>query len=477
MHEFDVKNFINGSSVDSSSHFELCEPSTGQVYLNSVDASAQDVDAAVAAATVAAQSWRKVAVHDRAIALRRLSVLIMDNQQELGRLESQQTGKPLTQGLKDAELAARYFDFYASAVESLHGTTVPLSDNHHVFTTWEPHGVTAHIIPWNYPLQILARSVAPALAMGNCCVLKPAEQTPLTAIRLAQLALEAGIPSGAFNVVVGLGETTGASLANHPGIGHISFTGSVEVGRIIATSAAQNLIPVTLELGGKSPNIVFADANLERAVPALVNAILQNAGQTCSAGSRLIVHASIRDELVAKLVEKFEAITVGPALSDRGMGPLISQEQLDRVMSFMEVAKDEAKILTGGERLVGAEYGEGYFVQPTIIDNVEPDSRLGQEEIFGPVLVVHTFETMEEAIAIANGTEYGLVAGVWTQDISVAHRMVKEVVSGQVFVNTYGASGGVELPFGGFKKSGFGREKGFEGLKGFAAVKTAVVAL
>ncbi|MEI6405870.1 MAG: aldehyde dehydrogenase family protein, partial [Actinomycetes bacterium] len=292
MHEFDVKNFINGSSVDSSSHFELCEPSTGQVYLNSVDASAQDVDAAVAAATVAAQSWRKVAVHDRAIALRRLSVLIMDNQQELGRLESQQTGKPLTQGLKDAELAARYFDFYASAVESLHGTTVPLSDNHHVFTTWEPHGVTAHIIPWNYPLQILARSVAPALAMGNCCVLKPAEQTPLTAIRLAQLALEAGIPSGAFNVVVGLGETTGASLANHPGIGHISFTGSVEVGRIIATSAAQNLIPVTLELGGKSPNIVFADANLERAVPALVNAILQNAGQTCSAGSRLIVHAS-----------------------------------------------------------------------------------------------------------------------------------------------------------------------------------------
>ena len=477
MHEFDVKNFINGSSVDSSSHFELCEPSTGQVYLNSVDASAQDVDAAVAAATVAAQSWRKVAVHDRAIALRRLSVLIMDNQQELGRLESQQTGKPLTQGLKDAELAARYFDFYASAVESLHGTTVPLSDNHHVFTTWEPHGVTAHIIPWNYPLQILARSVAPALAMGNCCVLKPAEQTPLTAIRLAQLALEAGIPSGAFNVVVGLGETTGASLANHPGIEHISFTGSVEVGRIIATSAAQNLIPVTLELGGKSPNIVFADANLERAVPALVNAILQNAGQTCSAGSRLIVHASIRDELVAKLVEKFEAITVGPALSDRGMGPLISQEQLDRVMSFMEVAKDEAKILTGGERLVGAEYGEGYFVQPTIIDNVEPDSRLGQEEIFGPVLVVHTFETMEEAIAIANGTEYGLVAGVWTQDISVAHRMVKEVVSGQVFVNTYGASGGVELPFGGFKKSGFGREKGFEGLKGFAAVKTAVVAL
>jgi len=477
MYDYQVTSFINGQDVDSTNHFDLREPSTGDIYLRSADASADEVSAAVNAASMAQQTWRKVAVHERSVALRRLAELILEHHQELGRLESVQTGKPLTQGLKDAELAARYFDFYASAVESLHGATIPLSENHHVFTTWEPHGVTAHIIPWNYPLQILARSVAPALAMGNCCVLKPAEQTPLTAIRLAQLALEAGIPSGAFNVVVGMGETTGAALTNHPGIGHISFTGSVEVGRIIARGAATNLIPVTLELGGKSPNIVFADADLERAVPALVNAILQNAGQTCSAGSRLIVQAGIKDVLLAKLVERFEGITIGPALDDCAMGPLISREQLDRVMSFMEIAKDEAKILTGGEQPAGAELGQGYFVQPTIIDDVEPQSRLGQEEIFGPVLVIHTFETIDDAIRIANGTEYGLVAGVWTKDIGVAHRMIKEIVSGQVFVNTYGASGGVELPFGGFKKSGFGREKGFEGLRGFAALKTAVVAL
>jgi aldehyde dehydrogenase (NAD+) len=469
--------FIAGEPVQASGQVEIVDPSTGEVFASTPDCGPAEVDAAVSAAQQAGQAWRLTAVADRAAALRRIGQLVLAHQQELGWLESRQTGKPLAQGLRDAELTARYFDFYASAIETFSGSTVPLNASNLVFTTWEPHGVTGHIIPWNYPMQILARSVAPALAMGNATVLKPAEEAPLTALRIAELAGEAGLPTGLFNVVTGLGETAGAALTRHSGIGHISFTGSVEVGRIISAAAAQRVIPVTMELGGKSPNIVFADADLDRAIPVIVNSILQMAGQTCSAGSRLLVQEQIHDEVVQRIAKAFTATEIGPALEDPQLGPLISGAQRERVLGYLEQGRSTGTVVTGGDALNGGRYGDGYFVQPTLIDHVDPAGPLGQEEIFGPVLVASTFKNVDEALELANGTDYGLVAGVWTTNVGTAHRMVRDVLAGQVFVNTYGASGGVELPFGGFKYSGHGREKGAEGLRGFGQLKTGVIAL
>ena len=468
---------VAGKPLSADNQVEVTNPSTGQLLAVTVDCGPEQVAAAVESAAEAQVGWRALPVAERARVLRRIAQLVERDQEELGRLESEQTGKPLTQGRRDAELTARYFDFYASAVETFYGTTIPLNDSSFVFTGYEPHGVTGHIVPWNYPLQILARSVAPSLAMGNCCVAKPAEEAPLTVLKLAHLALEAGLPAGAFNVVPGLGETAGAALTAHPGVGHISFTGSVEVGRIISHAAAERLIPVTMELGGKSPNVVFDDADLDRAVPVIVNSILQNAGQTCSAGARLLVHSDIHDDLVARIAERFTRATVGPAMDDPTVEPLISEQQRAKVLHYADLAREQATIVCGGQALRGGAYGEGFFVQPTLVTGVDPQGRLAQDEIFGPFLVVSTFTTEDEAVALANGTDYGLVAGVWTGDVGRAHRMIRRIIAGQVFVNSYGASGGVELPFGGFKQSGYGREKGAEGLRGFAQVKTGVIGL
>ena len=469
---------IDGRPISTPTSVSIYDPSTGQVFAETPDCGPEEVDRAVRASALAGEQWRHVAPAERAVVLRRLGVLLLQEIDRLGELEARQTGKPLKQARRDVEISARYFDFYASAIESFGGSTVPLNDDTVIFTTWEPHGVTAHIVPWNYPLSILSRSVAPSLAMGNGCVLKPAEEAPLSAIELVDLGVRAGLPNGLLNVVTGYGETAGAALTAHPGIGHISFTGSVEVGRIIGRAAADRVIPVTMELGGKSPNIVFADADLDRAVPIIANSILQMAGQTCSAGARLLVAESVHEEVVGRLVDIFESTSIGPALEDPALGPLVSAEQRQRVLGYIDWAKQSgASIRTGGESLGGGAYLEGYFVQPTIIDDVDPSDRLAQEEIFGPVLVVTPFSDLQEAIALANGTEYGLVAGVWTTDLSTAHRMAQRIETGQVFVNTYGASGGVELPFGGVKHSGYGREKGIEGLRGFGQLKTTVIAL
>ncbi len=467
---------IAGQPVQTKAEVPVEDPSSGEVMAVTADCGPEEIDAAVQAAAAASRSWRLVAVAERARLLRRLSALIQRDADSLGQLESQQTGKPLRQGRRDAEITVRYFDFYASAVETLYGAAFSLDSHTSVQTRWEPHGVTAHVIPWNYPLQILGRSIAPALAMGNCTVLKPAEEAPLTALKIAELASEAGFPAGAVNVVPGFGESAGAALTAHPGIGHISFTGSVEVGRLISHAAAEHLIPVTMELGGKSPNVLFADADLDRAVPVIVNSILQNAGQTCSAGSRLLVEDSIHDDVVDRITKIFAGVEIGPALADPALGPLISGPQRDRVRSFLTAPDRGGRVVYGGEPLTGGRYGNGYFFQPTLVDDADPASLIFQAEVFGPVLAVTSFSDIDEAIALANGTEYGLIAGVWTTNVGTAQRMIRDVISGQVFVNTYGASGGVELPFGGFRQSGFGREKGAEGLRGFGQLKTAVIA-
>jgi aldehyde dehydrogenase (NAD+) len=372
-------------------------------------------------------------------------------------------------------VCARYFEYYGTAADKVHGETIPFHDGFTVMTVWEPHGVTAHIVPWNYPLQMTGRSVAPALAMGNAIVLKPAEDTSLSGLALARLAEEAGFPAGAFNVVTGLGEEVGAALSAHPGISHISFTGSTEVGTLIQTAAAKNTIPVTLELGGKSPQLVFADADLAEAADTIVKGITQNSGQTCSAGSRVLIQDSIYDSFTGALAKRFAALHVGPADRDMDLGPVVNAKQKRRIEEYLELAvQDGLPILAQGEIGTNIPH-EGFYVRPTLIGDVPPDHKLAQEEIFGPVLVAIRFRDEKEATSIANATPYGLVAGVWTADIGRAMRLAHHVKSGQIFINNFGAGGGVELPFGGTKRSGHGREKGFEALYGCAALKMIAI--
>jgi aldehyde dehydrogenase (NAD+) len=453
----------------------VINPSDGQAFAEIARGRAHEVDLAVKAARAAREgAWGKMSATERGRILQKLSQKILDNHAELAQIEARDTGKPMTTAKNDITVLARYFEYYGSAADKVHGEVIPFLDGYTVTLLREPLGVTGHIIPWNYPAQMMGRTLAPALAMGNAAVLKPAEDTSLSALRFGELALEAGLPPGALNIVTGLGHEAGAALAEHGDINFVTFTGSNEVGTLVQQAAAKNAVKCVLELGGKSPQIVFADADLDRALPIIIRAIVQNAGQTCTAGSRLLLQRSIYDSFIARVAEAFAKTRVGTPEMDLDCGPLMNPAQLDRVTGYVNRAKQEGvPVLAEGTIASGTPAG-GYFVKPTLFGPVPRTNRLACEEVFGPVLAAFPFEDEADAIALANSTPYGLLAAVWTENGGRQQRVAKAVSAGQVFVNGYGAGGGVELPFGGTKRSGHGREKGFIALEEMSQTKTVV---
>ncbi len=453
----------------------VVSPADGEAFEQIPRGGAHEVDLAVAAARAALDGpWGRLNATERGRILMKIGEAVLAHEEELAQLEARDTGKPLTTARNDIKVLARYFEFYGSAADKVHGETIPFLAGHQVSLLREPLGVTAHIIPWNYPAQMLGRTVAPALAMGNATVLKPAEDTSLSALRFAEIAAGAGLPDGALNVVTGLGEEAGAALAAHPGIDFISFTGSNEVGTLVQQAAAKNAVKCVLELGGKSPQIVFDDADAARAVPIIVRAIVQNAGQTCTAGSRLLVQRSAYDRIVGQVAEAFARVRVGTPAMDFDCGPVMNPAQLKRVQRYIDQAR-VAGIPVLAEGTVAADAPKtGYYVKPTLFGPVPRDAALAREEVFGPVLAAMPFDDEADAIRLANGTDYGLLAAVWTENAGRLQRVAKAVKAGQVFMNCYGAGGGVELPFGGTKRSGHGREKGLLALEEVSTTKTLV---
>src|SRR6266508_931789 len=471
--------FIDGQWVDPAwgETFKTPNPATGESLATVAAGGPEDIDRAVRAARAAFEGgpWSRMTPSQRGRIVWRIGDLILEHLEELAQIESLDNGKPVAVArAADVPLSADMFHYMAGWATKLEGDTISLSvpytpgAEYHTYTLREPVGVVGQIIPWNFPLLMAAWKLAPALATGNCIVLKPAEQTPLSALLLARLIQEAGVPDGVVNVVTGFGETAGAPLAAHEGVDKVAFTGSTEVGKLIVQAAAGNLQKVTLELGGKSPQVVFADADPETAIPGAANAIFFNHGQCCCAGSRVLVEKSRFDEVVNGVADYAKNIKVGTGLDeDTQMGPLVSDEQLRRVMGYLDSGRaDGAEVVTGGGRIGD----RGYFVEPTVITKTRPDMKIVREEIFGPVVVVEPFQSLDDVAQVANDTLYGLAAGVWTKDISKAHLMAKRLRAGTVWINCYNIFDAA-LPFGGYKQSGWGREMGHDVLNNYTQTK------
>ncbi|GAA4685483.1 aldehyde dehydrogenase family protein [Gordonia humi] len=462
---------IGGRTVEPREWSTDLDPATGAPLARVGTAATEEIDQAVHTARASAPTWAALAPAERGRRLRRLADLVREHADVLARLETRDTGKPITQGRSDIAAAARYFEFYGGAVEGFLGDSIPLGDGSLAVVERVPHGVTGHIVPWNYPAQITARSVAASLAVGNAAVVKPADEAPLVALCYARLATVAGIPDGVFNVVPG-GANAGAALTGHTEVDHVSFTGSVRTGRAVARACADRGRPVLLELGGKSAHIVFDDADLDRAVPVIARALLLHAGQTCTAGTRVIVDQRAHDDVVAALRPYFESASLGLGLTDPEVGPVISASQAARVRDLAAMAEAEGAVSAATVADVPAA---GSFVAPMLFDNVSRTSTLFHEEVFGPVLAITSVDGEQEAVEAALDSRYGLTAAVWSRDVDRALRVARSLDVGQTFVNGYAPGGGVELPFGGTRDSGYGREKGIEAFTEYTRSRTLFI--
>lgn len=471
-------HFIHGASVAGTTDemIESFDPGLARPFAAFPAGKTADIERAVESAEKGLAVWRDTAPVERCRVLNRMASVIRERGDYLAFVEALDSGKTLAEARSDVQSAIRCFEYYAGAADKLEGRSIPLGPGLTSWTEREPVGVTAHVIPWNYPTSTFARGVAPALAAGCAAVVKPAETTPFTALILAAWLFEAGLPAGVLNVVTGFGLDAGAPLVRHPSISHVTFTGSVATGIGAMQAAAGNVTGLTLELGGKSPLIALADCDLDRAVDGALWAIFSNAGQICSAGSRLIVERPIHDRLLERLVEKACALRLGHGLSPASeVGAINSKLHLDRIAAHVDAARQRGcRIVTGGRTTVDEETGRGWFFEPTIIDGAAANDPVVQDEIFGPVLTVQVVDSEEEAIETANGTEFGLVAGIYTRDIGKAMKLARRIDAGQVTVNDYWA-GGIEVPFGGTKKSGFGREKGLEGMDAYTRTKAITI--
>jgi len=467
---------INGQWVDGGKTFDTVNPATGEVLTQIVDASATDVDHAVDAARRAFEGkngpWRKMPASERGRLIWRLADLVEQHIDELAELETLDNGKPIFESRHvDMPMVIDVLRYYAGWATKIHGETVNTFDSAFTYTLREPVGVVGLIIPWNFPLLLASWKLGPALACGNTIVMKPAEQTPLTTLRLGELAIEAGIPAGVLNIVTG-GPETGKAIVRHPGIDKIAFTGSTAVGKEIMRSAADTLKRVTLELGGKSPNIVFADSDIDSAVKGAINGIFYGKGEVCNAGSRLFVESKVQDEFLDKLVGRAKKMVPGDPLDPKTrMGAIVSQEQMHTVLGYIEAGKSEgAKLIAGGSR-VSVDGGKGFFIEPTVFSGVSNEMKIAQEEIFGPVLATLKFDDVDEVVELANRNQYGLAAAIWTRDLKKAHQVSRQLRAGTVWINTYGLMDAA-LPFGGYKSSGFGRELGQAALEHYTEIKT-----
>jgi len=474
---------IDGQWADARSGktFATVNPADESVIAQIAQAGPEDVDAAVAAARKALESgpWSKMTAADRGKVLWKMGELILERLPHLSLLETLDTGKTLfDSGKIELPMAAQIFQFYAGAATKIAGSTPSSRADAFLFTLKEPVGVVAAIVPWNFPFLLSSWKVAPALAAGCCVILKPASQTPLTAVELGRIGLDAGLPPGVLQILPGAGSGAGMDLVRHPGVDKVAFTGSTEVGKTILREAAATLKRVSVELGGKSPNIVFADADQEAALRGAFSGIFYNKGEVCAAGSRLFVEKSIHEKFVTQLAERADAVVLGdPREKGTRMGPVVSSGQLDTVLGYIASGQKEgARVAAGGRRATEVNGGKGYFVRPTVFDGVTPAMKIAREEIFGPVLAVLPFDDVSDVVAQANGTIYGLAAGVWTRDVAKAHKVARAVRAGTVWINTYNLYD-PSLPFGGFKQSGFGRDLGHEAIEGYLETKSVWIDL